>query len=77
MLLDGLADAQSEIKRAARELKQLERLIARSTEKLSNRDFIEKAPAVVVEKERARLGDLRSKKSQLGAQWEGGPGNGR
>jgi len=75
--LDGLADAQSEIKRAARELKQLERLIARSTEKLSNRDFIEKAPAIVVEKERARLGDLRSKKSQLGAQWEGGPGNGR
>jgi len=75
--LDGLADAQSESKRAARELKQLERLIARSAEKLSNRDFIEKAPATVVEKERQRLGDLQSKKSRLGAQWEGGPGDAR
>jgi len=65
--LDGLADSESELKRAAREAQQLEALIARSRAKLDNRDFVSKAPPAVVEKERARLEELSAKKSQLDA----------
>ena len=65
--LDGLADSADEAKRAARELQRLEALIARSREKLANRDFLAKAPPAVVEKERTRLEDLQSKQSQLAA----------
>ena len=66
--LDSLGDIEGEIKRANKELDALKKRIARSSEKLSNRGFVEKAPAA---------GWLRKKKrnwmncSQSKPNWSG------
>ena len=68
--LDSLSDIEGEIKRANKELDALKKRIARSAEKLSNRGFVEKAPAAVVEKEKAQLDELQSKQAKLERQLE-------
>ncbi len=56
--LAGMIDVEAERIRCQQEIAQLEKRIAASKSKLANPDFIQKAPAEVVERERERLTDL-------------------
>jgi valyl-tRNA synthetase len=56
--LAGLLDLDEELARLERERADLERERSRAEAKLSNRDFLEKAPAPVVERARARLAEV-------------------
>jgi valyl-tRNA synthetase len=51
--------------RLTREITKLEQEKARSEAKLSNESFIARAPAEVVEQEKARLGEWDAKLAQL------------
>ncbi len=62
--LSGLIDLDQERKRLAGELAELEKAIARS-ESLLNGDFARRAPANLVEKERARLAEATLKRDQI------------
>jgi valyl-tRNA synthetase len=61
-------DKDAEINRLHKEIEKLEKDLARSTAKLSNSSFVDKAPAVVVEKERARVAEMEQARSSLGEQ---------
>ena len=52
--LDELVDKAAEIERLTREKKRLEGEVMRVEKKLSNQGFVSKAPAAVVEEERAK-----------------------
>jgi valyl-tRNA synthetase len=60
--LEGLVDVEREISRLEAEISAAEKEIARSEGKLSNQQFISKAPAEVVEKERRILAEVTEKK---------------
>lgn len=62
--LAGLVDLEAERKRLRDELAALEAQIARSEGLLAG-DFSRRAPAAVVEKERAKLADLRARRDQV------------
>ncbi|MGH8503469.1 MAG: valine--tRNA ligase [Gammaproteobacteria bacterium] len=66
--LAGLIDKQAELARLEKEISKLRATLERGDAKLRNASFIERAPAQVVEKERARVDDLRSALAQLEAQ---------
>ena len=51
----GLIDKDAELARLAKEIDKLEKDVARLEGKLSNRGFVDKAPAAVVDKERGKL----------------------
>ena len=59
--LSGLADLEIERKRLRKELGEIGGHIRRLQGKLTNEGFISKAPPEVVERERARLAELREK----------------
>ena len=59
---ENIAD---EIARTNKELQALEGVIAKSTSKLANPNFVKKAPKSVVEKEQSRLDDLQAKRVKL------------
>ena len=63
--LAGLVDVDKEIARLANELAEVERELARSQGKLSNEQFVSKAPAHVVEKEQRIVQELSDKKDKL------------
>jgi len=63
--LEGLVDVEAERIRLAREIAKLEQEVARSEAKLGNESFVARAPAEVVEQEKARLEEWRGKLSQL------------
>ena len=65
--LDGLVDVDAERTRITKELEKMTKEIAKSNAKLSNASFVDRAPAAVVEQERARLTEWESKKAQLEA----------
>ena len=58
--LEGLIDLDAEIARLDKERVRLAGLIAGKEKKLANADFTARAPADVVEKERASLADVRT-----------------
>ncbi|MBS03105.1 MAG: valine--tRNA ligase [Gammaproteobacteria bacterium] len=66
--LEGLIDKDQELARLDKEIGRLEKEKARVSGKVSNPNFVEKAPAEVVGKERARLTDINGKLEQLGAE---------
>lgn len=57
--LRGLIDVEAEKTRLEKDSDKLTKLIAGKEKKLSNANFVERAPAEVVEKERAALADLQ------------------
>ena len=57
--LGELVDVEAELKRLAKEQKNLESEIARGEGKLSNQGFMSKAPAALVEQERNKLSTNR------------------
>lgn len=69
--LAELIDIEAEIARKKQELEKLERLIAAKRKKLENKNFIERAPAVVVQKEKDGLAELEDQHAATAAvlQW--------
>jgi valyl-tRNA synthetase len=65
MPVEGLIDVPREMERINREIAKLSRDIELSLRKLSNRDFIERAPGEVVEKEKEKFSELSAKKAKL------------
>ena len=66
----GLIDKDAEIARLNRELERLDAEIARLEGKLGNDKFTARAPADVVEKEKARLQDAQGSRERLKGQRE-------
>jgi valyl-tRNA synthetase len=63
--LAGLVDLGAERKRIQGEIDNVERLVQRIEGMLNNPGFTGKAPAEVIERERARLAELQGKRGQL------------
>jgi valyl-tRNA synthetase len=63
--LAGLIDVKAEIAKNAKEMEKLAGLIAAKQKKLTNEGFIARAPADVVEKERASLAELQRRKAAI------------
>ena len=66
--LSGLIDQAAESVRLEREIAKLRKDLERGAAKLDNADFIGRAPAAVVDKERARVVELQVAMTQLEAQ---------
>ncbi|HEM47349.1 MAG TPA: valine--tRNA ligase, partial [Alphaproteobacteria bacterium] len=66
----GLIDKAAETARLDKEIERLERDIQRAEGKLANPNFVDKAPAAVVDKERTRLAEQRTALGQLRDQLE-------
>jgi valyl-tRNA synthetase len=63
--LGGLVDLEAERERLQRELERAERDLVALDAKLANPGFVDKAPAPVVDGERARRGDLVGRRDRL------------
>jgi len=61
--LEGLVDFDEERKRLAKVIKKLEVDISKTEKKLSNSRFLDRAPADVVQKERAKLSQFQASKT--------------
>src|SRR5680860_368847 len=66
--LAGLIDKHAELARLEKEIGKLRATLERGEAKLRNANFVERAPAQVVDKERARIAELRTSLAQLEAQ---------
>lgn len=65
--LEGVVDFEAEIARVGKQLGKLAEQVAVIEKKLSNQGFVSKAPAEVVDKERAKLSALAEEKDKLSA----------
>jgi valyl-tRNA synthetase len=63
--VEGLWDIEAEIRRLSEEKKRVEAELERSLAKLGNRSFVERAPAEVVEKERASVEEKRARLERI------------
>jgi len=63
--LAGLVDVDKETARLTNELAEVEKELARTSAKLSNEQFISKAPAHIIEKEQRIAQELTDKKAKL------------
>ncbi len=63
--LKGLIDLEKEIARLNKEIENMDKELARLAGKLSNQGFLAKAPAEVIEKERAKEKEYGEKKAAL------------
>ncbi len=63
--LAGLIDKDAELARLEKEIGKLQINIDKTTAKLVNKNFVDKAPAAVVEKERERLAEMSKAVEQL------------
>ena len=63
--LKGLINFEEEEKRLKKDIEKIERELLAVERKMSNKEFIEKAPKEVVEKDKARLEELLQKKMKL------------
>ncbi|MBL1458443.1 MAG: valine--tRNA ligase [Methylophaga sp.] len=63
--LEGLIDKDAEIARLDKEISKLDKIIKQSAGKLSNENYVAKAPADVVAKERGKLAELEQSLTQL------------
>lgn len=68
--LKGTVDFDEEEKRLKKEIAKVEKEMELLNKKLSNQDFLERAPAAVVEKNREKLNEFTSTKSKLEASLE-------
>jgi len=68
--LAGLIDKEAESARLEKEIKKIETNHEKSTAKLNNPNFADKAPADVVNKERERVAEMQTKLKQLKEQLE-------
>jgi valyl-tRNA synthetase len=63
--LENILDFESESKRIDKELGKLEKELSYATQKLDNEDFVKKAPAAVIEKEKEKAERLQDKIEKL------------
>jgi valyl-tRNA synthetase len=63
--LEGLIDVRRERDRLREELGRIERLLASTGARLESEQFVAKAPAAVVEREREKAGSLRDQQERL------------
>ena len=63
--LQGVIDLEQEIARLEKELKGTEKDLARSAGKISNVNFIQKAPPEIVEKEKNKKEELSIKREKI------------
>lgn len=63
--LEGVIDIASERDRLLKETAKLSKDIEIFSKKLSNKDFVERAPQAVVEKDKAKLEELKTKRERL------------
>ncbi|MTI62348.1 valine--tRNA ligase [Methylophaga sp.] len=63
--LEGLIDKDAEIARLNKEMSKLDKVIKQSSGKLSNDNYVAKAPAEVVAKEREKLEEMQQAYQQL------------
>jgi valyl-tRNA synthetase len=68
--LAGLIDKDAELARLQKEIGKLQVNVDKTTAKLVNKNFVEKAPAAVVEKERARMAEMTKSIEQFKEQAE-------
>lgn len=68
--IEGLIDKEKESSRLNKEIERFAKEVARFEGKLNNEKFISKAPADVIEKERAKLVEVQAAKAQLEEQLE-------
>ncbi|PIE41329.1 MAG: valine--tRNA ligase [Gammaproteobacteria bacterium] len=61
----GLIDVEAEVARLNKEIEKLSNDVSRVEKKLSNPNFVDKAPAAVVDKEKAKMEDAKSALSKL------------
>jgi len=66
--LAGLIDTAAELARLDKEIARLEETIGRGRTKLDNAQFVSKAPAAVVDKERTKIAEAESALDQLSEQ---------
>ena len=66
--LAGLIDIDRECERLQKAISRFERDLARARQKLGNENFVTKAPAAVVDKERDKVKDLGAKLATMGEQ---------
>ena len=69
--LEGLVDVPKECARLRSELAALEKQLTALEGRLSNPGFVERAPAYVVESERAKAGEWRARRDLMRARIEG------
>jgi len=65
--LAGLIDIEKEIARLEKEVEHLNKEVERIEKKLSNEGFVAKAPAKVIEEERAKMADYAQKREKVQA----------
>lgn len=63
--LEGLVDVDAERSRITKELEKISKEISKSEAKLGNPGFVDRAPAQVVDQERARLDEWKAKRDRL------------
>jgi len=63
--LEGLIDIEKEIKRLEKEKEKIEKKIAQIEKKLENKEFLEKAPREIVEKEKISYNDLKERLEKI------------
>ncbi|ALG68564.1 valine--tRNA ligase [Beggiatoa leptomitoformis] len=68
--LAGLIDKEAELKRLAKEVEKIAKDLDKLTAKLENPQFIERAPADIVAKERQRVAEMQSAVQELETQAE-------
>ena len=68
--LAGLIDKDAELNRLNKEIERLEKEINKAEGKLKNKNFVDKAPAQVVEQEQARLAEFQSALANLKEQYK-------
>ena len=68
--LAGLIDKDAELKRLDREMEKLRKDLGKISGKLENPQFIEKAPADIVAKEKAKVAEMRNALAELEKQRE-------
>jgi len=68
--MDGLIDKEAELKRLSKEVSRLEGEIKRFTGKLSNENFVAKAPATVIDKEKEKLANTETALKNMKEQYE-------
>ncbi|HDO33630.1 MAG TPA: valine--tRNA ligase, partial [Chromatiales bacterium] len=66
----GLIDRDAELARLTKEAARRRKDLERGERKLANADFLERAPAEVVDKERRRVAELRDALARLDEQAE-------
>lgn len=62
--IGGLIDVEKELVRIEKEIKKVDEELEKIFKKLNNRDFLEKAPAEVIEKNREVMEELRSRRNK-------------